>query len=209
MERREYWVCLMSHRMNENRIRKQSVRRFFMQKLNLSVFLIAILVVTPAFADSVDLTTGGHLYGETPVYVGQGLSESFSLNAASTVSVMFDLQRGPFGGGCCEVTEVEVDGNVMSGAVSLAAGTHTAEILGLECDGECVGGIAGYVDFYNIPGSSFGTGGMILPESNAGFYGLEIVGTTDPTPEPGTLILLFTGLLGLGAGVRRKFLKAA
>jgi hypothetical protein len=184
-----------------------------MQKLNLVLFLIVILLVTPAFADSVDLTTGGHLYGETPVLVGQDLSESFTLNTASTVSVVFDLDRGPNGGGCCELTEVEVDGAVLSGDVTLAAGTHTAELVGMECDDECVGGVAGYVDFYNIPGSYSGTGGSILPVPlNAGFYGLQIVGNTDatsPVPEPGTLTLLCTGLLGLGAEVRKKLWKSA
>jgi hypothetical protein len=64
-------------------------------------------------------------------------------------------------------------------------------------------------EFRTCPESAVTNGGTLILTSTADTATGEIlVGTPSPIPEPGTLTLLGTGLLGAAGAIRRKLFKA-
>lgn len=166
-------------------------------------------LVTPTFASSVLLQGSGHLYGETPVPVGGQVGQQFTLDNLTLITGIGVGMETVLGGQWAE----SISGTSWSGSSSpftLAAGTYDFLITGIACNEPCVSGNAVYLDYY-LPASKTQIGGSIGPAigSPGGVFGFVLQGTTipSPIPEPGTLTLLGTGILGFAAGTYRKFAK--
>ncbi len=155
-------------------------------KLRLAVWGIFLaLCVTPAFADSFHFTNNGLISG--------GGSDS----GIGIVSCL---------------TKVSFDGNVLFsghvGSIAFDTGSFTGSLLGggLFNGGTFDINVNGFVDGLHFNGTT--TQFFELENEDGRLTFDDVHGKTcispSPVPEPGTLTLLGTGLLSMGAFVRRK-----
>ena len=187
----------------------------------MAMLLLAVLAVTPAYADNVEIGVGGNLLGEYALHVGESLSEGFVLNKATNIT-SFNVGINPddygMGWGDYQLSVVGPGGiNYWSDTTSqpissiLPAGSYSIVFTGLSCEGQCVGDVVASWDYY-APATYSETGGTVEP----GNYGFDLTGTTvgplrsnfgpviGIAPEPGTVTLVGIGLLGLTGLMRRK-----
>jgi hypothetical protein len=130
--------------------------------------------------------------------------EPFSdANGYYTYETNFNNVPGPWGGSITvaadDTVEVFFDGSLVTGSVFGTQGS----------DGQCADGApncrTGQSSTYTFSGSGFGVLDFVVFQSGSHDQGLDFVGTITATPEPNTLLLLGTGLLGsAGALFRRK-----
>jgi hypothetical protein len=114
------------------------------------------------------------------------------------------LPRDPFGPGLTDFSVHFADGNklVSDFTLTFANGTDPTTILGSISDHLAADGISSTVQgdslsFDTTSTEIFGIGGY--PDSSLDNFSYDESLTTIPTPEPGTLILLGSGILGLGS----------
>jgi hypothetical protein len=184
--------------------------------MKLATTVLVLLLVTPAFADTIDLKASGTPDNYTNLGVGQTVSQSFTLFNASDIESIYVGIAGTYAylgqGSLGSVWDISIDDSMgnsewSSGQTSstratydpsllLPAGTYEIEAQGIACNDPCGGNVAAQLDFYH-PVSNFATGGSIAGTDG---WGWEVRGDSIPTtPEPGTATLLGTALLGLVA----------
>jgi hypothetical protein len=186
--------------------------------MKLATTVLVLLLVTPAFADTVDLNTNGvTLDNYMSLGVGQTISQSFTLSSATNIDSIYVGIAGAYAylgeGSLGSVWDLSIDDSMgnsewssgqnsntratYSTSFLLPAGTYEIEAQGVACNDPCGGDIAAQLDYYH-PQSDSVVGGAI--GGGTGGWGWEIRGDSIPTtPEPGTAALLATGLLGLVA----------
>jgi hypothetical protein len=197
-----------------------------MMKLSsMAALLLSILLVTPAFADSVLLITNGANNlneGETPLGLGDTASQSFTLDGDTSITnvdpqIIPQFGGGSFAGKTFEESIEEGPGDIVwttgptsdpTNAVTpfvLQAGTYSILVENLTCSSPCIPNLPIALGYYSYPADDTEIGGSIDP--NTGFSGggwnWEIAGTV--VPEPEALVLVGTGMLGLAViALRRK-----
>jgi hypothetical protein len=175
-------------------------------------------------ADSIDLGTGGHLYGEYNLVANQSVSEGFTLDYETQVNSFgveitpeysgFGLLNGFYQvtltgpGGTYALAEYSWNGTIPGDWVStplpaiLPAGPYTLSFNGGACGDPCYGDVAGI--YYYLPATYSEIGGSVGEAYPGGNFGWSLIGET--VPEPGTWVLIGTALLYIP--VRRCLLRA-
>ena len=194
--------------------------------------LVSLITVTPyVHADNIGLTlkTGAatDLLVETPILNGEQftythetlgiltngnlLNSSTSVFTATYVDVLGTLGVFNFTDLCATVTIIGPAvpcqqfafsfTNLTLGDASITAALAASINVNLGLASGSVGGLNLAPDGFNLAGASLGLGSGEIDFSNPPPNG----GGDSPVPEPGTLSLMATGLLGAAGAVRRRF----
>jgi hypothetical protein len=170
------------------------------------VFALAILALalpTLALADSIDFSTGNFVSGTISGSLTTTLSTTI-VGSIDTINVMTgsltQLSSCPiglsgtcysFGAGSVTVTSgtTTLFSDSLSGGILTKNGSSVGILAGLAPNGTTVSGV--------------GTVSLALKSGGVGAGSIDVSVVT--TPEPGTLGLIGTGLIGLAGLARRKF----
>ncbi len=193
---------------------------------------LVLLIATAAFANTT-LYDNGPINGTEDAWTinfGYAVTDSFTLSSTSTitgfqfatwmypgdtfVSVDFSVGTQPFGGTRMTVSLTdtflymnqygyEIHEDVASGLnLPLSAGSYWFTLQnGIDTEGNPI-----YWDENDGPSQAYVTGGTVGSESFQiiGTTGTSTTNTSSTTPEPGSLVLLGSGLLSVAGVLRRK-----
>lgn len=172
------------------------------------VFLLALLALalpTAALANSIDFSTGtftsGTVSGSLTTSLSTTITGSLNTITVSTGSLT-KLSGCPVGlsGACYSFTGGSV--TVKSGSTTLFTDSLTGGVL--DKNGKSLGILAGLTSNSYVANGT-GTLSMVFKSGGVGAGSIDVSLVT--TPEPGTLGLIGTGLIGL-AGIARRKLRA-
>lgn len=168
------------------------------------VFLLALLALalpTLALADSMDFSTGTFVSGITSGSVTTNLSTTItgSLNTITVSTGSLTLGSCPLGlsGTCYDFSGGSV--TVKSGSTTVFTDSLSGGLLNK--NGKSLGILAGLAANSTVA-SGTGTLSLVLKNGAVGAGSIDVSLVT--TPEPGTLGLIGTGLIGLAGIARRK-----